>query len=76
MTPRQMSPTMMAAAREAARRSGSATVSVKADHELICKMANAMRDERQRLIAEPMSRCWERLAMAALKAIDHDREGH
>jgi len=45
----------------------------KEDGELIAKIANAMMDKRAELIAEPLSRCWYRLAQTALDIIDEHK---
>lgn len=76
MARRVMSSTIRAALRDAARRSGTpadrdrAEKVARADHELIARMANAMKDKRAELIAEPLSRIWYQLAIAALNAFD------
>ena len=59
--------TMIAARRNAEFKQVRRVHCLKLDGELICRVANAMRDKRADLIAEPLSRCWERLATAALE---------
>lgn len=67
MTNFSLTPTMLAAKRDAEQKRSADIRRLPLDGPLICRVANAMRDKRAELIAEPLSRCWERLAMAALE---------
>lgn len=67
----RLSSTALAARREAERRHGP-FVPRRSDNELVRRVADAMRARREELIALPLSRCWDRLAEAALEEALND----
>jgi len=65
-----LSRTALAARQDAERRAAKdGPQPEKIDGDLVCKVANLMRDRRAELLAEPVSRCWERIALAVLEKL-------
>jgi hypothetical protein len=68
-----LSRTALAARQDAERRAAKEDPQPeRVDGDLVCKVANLMRDRRVELLAEPLDRCWERIALTVIKKLTEE----